>query len=113
MYDFDRIKRNLETRGANFEFNETGFGGTLKYRADVFAFMAGLDDIWEHVSVSTKKRCPTWNEMCLFKDIFWAPDEACVQFHPPRSQYVNVHPFCLHIWRQVDGEVLLPPKILI
>ncbi len=25
---------------------------------------------WEHVSVSLKGRCPTWNEMCWIKELF-------------------------------------------
>lgn len=50
---------------------------------------------WEHVSVSTRRRVPNWTEMCFVKDLFWAPEECVVQFHPPKSEYVNNHPlFC-------------------
>lgn len=38
---------------------------------------------WEHVSVSFASRCPTWDEMCEVKDIFWTPEECVVQYHPP------------------------------
>lgn len=65
---------------------------------------------WEHVSVSVYRsdtirgrtaldRCPTWEEMCQVKDTFWEPEEATVQYHPRRSQYRNLHPYVLHIWR--------------
>ncbi len=47
---------------------------------------------WEHVSVSTPTRCPTWDEMKHVKELFWADDETVVQFHPEKSQYVNKHP---------------------
>lgn len=55
---------------------------------------------WEHVSVSLPWRCPTWNEMCAIKNIFWDPEDLVVQFHPPASEYVNNHPNCLHLWRK-------------
>lgn len=66
---------------------------------------------WEHVSVSYSNRCPTWEEMCRVKDIFWYDNECVVQFHPPKSEYVNNHPCCLHLWRKSAGnEFELPPK---
>lgn len=68
---------------------------------------------WEHVSVSTSTRCPTWEEMCLVKKLFWRDDETVVQFHPAESEYVNRHPFCLHLWRDVETDHQLPPRILI
>lgn len=55
---------------------------------------------WEHVSVSTYKRCPTWDEMTYVKDRFWGVQDLVVQFHPPESEYVNRHPYCLHLWRK-------------
>lgn len=57
----------------------------------------------EHASVAFKDRCPTWEEMCIVKDIFWREDEACIQLHPMKSEYVNFHETCLHIWRMKDA----------
>jgi hypothetical protein len=68
---------------------------------------------WEHVSVSTARRCPNWIEMTFVKDLFWEDDETVVQFHPPKSQYVNVHPYCLHLWCPTDGHIRLPPTMLV
>lgn len=72
---------------------------------------------WEHVSVTVRtaqgehlKRCPTWEEMCHIKKQFWHDDETVIQFHPDESQYVNVHPFCLHLWKQKGKVFELPPK---
>lgn len=77
-------------------------------RGNVYSEIGG----WEHVSVSTATRCPTWEEMCLVKDLFWAEDETVLQFHPPRSEYVNNHRHCLHLWKP-PTEVVLPPSILV
>ena len=68
---------------------------------------------WEHVSVSLHDRCPTWEEMCFVKGVFWDDEDTVLQFHPKRSSYVNVHNFCLHLWRQTDKEIDLPPSILV
>ena len=65
---------------------------------------------WEHVSVSYPNRCPTWEEMCFVKDIFWGEDETVVQFHPPKKNYVNVAKYCLHLWKPTHIEIPLPPK---
>jgi len=68
---------------------------------------------WEHVSVSLPTRCPTWEEMCKVKTIFWDEEDCVVQFHPPRSEYVNNHSFCLHLWRPTSGEIALPPRWMV
>lgn len=54
---------------------------------------------WEHVSVSLSNRCANWREMCYVKNLFWNKDEECIQFHPAESEYVNLHQYCLHIWK--------------
>ena len=54
---------------------------------------------WEHVSVSLPDRCLTWDEMCKIKDLFFDDEEAVFQIHPPKSEYVNFHEYCLHLWK--------------
>lgn len=68
---------------------------------------------WEHVSVSLPNRCPNWPEMCFVKDIFWDQDETVVQFHPPVKEYVNYHPYCLHLWKPINFYIELPPSYMI
>lgn len=68
---------------------------------------------WDHVSVSFSNRCPTWEEMCEIKNMFFHPEEVCVQFHPAESEYVNNHPYCLHIWRSQTEKQPTPPAIFV
>lgn len=70
---------------------------------------------WEHVSVSIPlaKRCPTWEEMCEVKSIFWSDDDCVIQFHPPKEDYVSLHNYCLHLWRPTDVEFPRPIKIMV
>jgi hypothetical protein len=75
---------------------------------------SGLPGVpWEHVSVSTFQRCPTWEEMCFVKEIFWDPEDTVMQLHPPRSEWVNNMPYCLHLWRPVGLEIPRPPNITV
>ena len=67
-------------------------------------------DPWEHVSVSSPFGCPTWAEMVWVKDLFWHADECVIEYHPPKSDYVNVHPNVLHMWRPVGVAIPMPPK---
>src|SRR5688572_2254376 len=74
---------------------------------------------WEHVSVTVAHihkeatRCPTWEEMCWVKDQFWNDDEAVVQFHPVKSDYVSMHHFCLHLWRPTDQSLPTPDRLMV
>lgn len=72
----------------------------------------GAETGWDHVSVSVRNRPPNWQEMSFVKDLFWDAEETVIQFHPPRSEYVNNHPFCLHLWKP-PYKVPLPPSILV
>jgi len=69
---------------------------------------------WEHVSISTsRKRTPTWEIMCRVKDLFWDEEDCVIQFHPPRSQYVNDHKDVLHLWRPTNKNIETPPKWMV
>lgn len=72
---------------------------------------AGIDSsyAWEHVSVSLENRCPTWEEMCFVKNMFWTEEECVIQYHPPASLYRNFHPYTLHLWRPLLSDIPLPP----
>lgn len=68
---------------------------------------------WEHVSASLPYRCPTWHEMCFVKRLFWSDDDCVVQYHPPKAEYVNCHPYCLHLWRPIGIELPRPPTWMV
>lgn len=84
---------------------EIYFPGQREPMVVVWSFGGG----WEHVSVSYRKRTPTWAEMCKVKDMFWNEDETVVQYHPKKSDYVNIHPYCLHLWRKCGEDFEQPP----
>ena len=84
--------------------NKTGYTkATL-----VWSFGGG----WEHVSVCPKNgTMPRWDDMCLIKDLFWDEEDCVIQYHPPKSEYVNNVPNCLHLWRPIGLTIPMPPSI--
>ncbi len=72
---------------------------------------------WEHVSVhaevKSKPQTPSWDDMCFIKDLFWDAEDIVIQLHPAKSEYINVHPNTLHLWRPIGIEIPHPPKILV
>lgn len=116
MKDINEIKSNgyikIKKEGRD------GFGGTLydkKSRCNL-NFIMSWGAGWEHCSVSITaqyKRCPSWEQMCAIKNVFWNEDEACMQLHPAKKDYVNNHEYCLHIWRPIEKEIPMPPSIMV
>lgn len=91
--------------------------GPCGERLCIVASGADEDDLlsqgWEHVSVSTRRRCPNWREMCFVKDLFWTEEEWVVQYHPAKADYINNHPYVLHLFRHKTIEFPKPPPILV
>lgn len=68
---------------------------------------------WDHVSVSRSNRCPYWEEMNFIKDLFFDESEAVIQYHPAKKDYVNDHPYTLHLWKPQGVELPKPDLILV
>lgn len=93
------------------------FNGAFKVYAGGRSFfvVASNGGGWDHVSVSPRnaKRCPTWDEMCEIRKMFFEPEETIIEYHPPESDYINIHPYCLHLWRPQTENVPMPPKWMV
>ena len=58
---------------------------------------------WEHLSLSRPDRLPSWDELREAKNEFFGRQAMAVQILPPESEYVNLHPYVLHLWRFLGG----------
>ena len=113
MKNLDEILNNK----ALFEFETGDDGGscwrqfhTNKFPACIIFSWGGG---WDHVSMSFRNRVPSWDEMCWLKDAFFNEDEVAIQYHPAKQEYINTHPYCLHIWRKQNYEIPVPPSIFV
>lgn len=59
---------------------------------------------WLHVSLSRPNRLPTWSDIRKVKDIFVGRDRLAIQVFPRQADYVNIHPYVLHLWACLDGD---------
>lgn len=92
-----------------------GYDGIVHIRGWKGSVIVSWGAGWDHVSVSPMKRnyTPTWDDMCALKDLFFRDDEAVIQIHPPKDEYVNQLSNCLHLWRANDKEMILPPSCFV
>src|SRR5262245_38210742 len=103
----------------DMSFGNNGFFVIPHYRIHDYEIRCQISDGmgWQHVSVTVAKknhdasRCPTWEEMCYVKSVFWNKDETVIEYHPRESEYVSQHPFCLHLWKKDDYEFPLPDSL--
>lgn len=84
----------------------------FKYKRRKLLIIASNGMGWEHVSVSSKTT-PTWEEMCVIKDLFFEPEEVVMQLHPKKSEYINNCKTCLHLWKPINEKIPTPPSILV
>lgn len=91
---------------------QSGIDGALfkfRYNARDYTVIASNGGGWDHVSISSKTRTPTWEVMAKVKEIFFTPDEVVMQLHPAEKDYVNISEHCLHLWRPQREKIPLPP----
>lgn len=96
--------------------NDIGNNGLFQFQFKGYNVRCIASDgkLWDHISVTIdRKRTPSWEIMAHVKDLFWDKEDGVFQFHPPKSKYVNTHPYCLHLWRSQTQEIILPDRILI
>lgn len=60
-----------------------------------------------------KKNDGGWEQMNKIKEIFFNDDEVVIQIHPAKKDYINKHPYVLHLWRPQNVEIPLPDKLMV
>lgn len=91
MRPLRQIRRNKKVRLGDATVNG-GYGEIQTEGFRAFVVWGSDEDGWEHVSISpfSVDYIPSWEEMCMVKDIFWREEEAVLQIHPPKQKYVNI-----------------------
>jgi hypothetical protein len=92
---------------------QDGCMGFVEVGKSCLKFIASWGGGWDHISVSREDRTPRWEEMSAVRDLFFKPEECVLQYHPPHDRYVNVHHFCLHLWRPHAADVPMPPMVYV
>lgn len=112
MKQIDEILKN--NRLSNIERSADGFMCLVKMPGYSASLIVSNGAGWEHASIAPlRKITPSWEDMCLLKDIVWNDYEEVIQIHPPKDMYVNNVSNCLHLWRCSYLEMVLPPSCLV
>lgn len=86
------------------------FANNYSHKSKLYV-IASVDDLqdgqgneskWVHLSVSRKDRLPSWDDLKGVKKMFLGDDKEAVQVFPKQKDYVNLHPYCLHLWAPVE-----------
>jgi len=116
----ERLEKSRVTKGVFASKPEDGHNGAFMLvgpSSRMLQVIASDKEGWDHVSVivfgSRGKNLPTWTEMEWVKRLFWDDEEIVLEIHPPKSQYVNFHKGCLHLWRKQGEPFYLPPLALV
>lgn len=59
---------------------------------------------WIRVSMSRRRRLPSYEDMCLVKDVFVGRERLAVQVFARAKDHVNINPCVLHLWSCLDGD---------
>jgi hypothetical protein len=51
-----------------------------------------------HLSISTPNNQPSYKEIKEARYKFLPDNIYMAQIFPPKSEFVNLHPFCHHLW---------------
>lgn len=55
-----------------------------------------------HVSLSRRSRLPSWEDVKRVKDAFIGPEREAYHVLPKQSDYINLMPYCLHLWSELE-----------
>jgi hypothetical protein len=113
-----RIRSGVEGYNSS---DEDGMNGAFLLIRDGkrLACISSDQEGWEHVSVTdqtlrhSQRTPPTWDDMCFIKAAFWDDEECVIEYHVPRSEWINQHPGCLHLWRPRAVEIPRPPSLFV
>jgi hypothetical protein len=65
------------------------------------------DGKYWHLSVSNTDRYPSWDELMIFRSVFFDDDMEVFQVLPSIDQYVNVAEHCFHLWHKTESKIIL------
>lgn len=113
MRNLTELNRLRMRKAEQIMYGVNGDAGNGVFRLGKLRVIASDGDGWDHVSVSHRNRCPTWDEMERVKRLFFRDHETVMQLHVPPVEHVNEHPYCLHLWRPQAVEIPRPPAAMV
>lgn len=97
----------------NYVFNARAFEGINAKTNGIHViadrtFIDGKE--WGHVSFSRRNRMPSYDDLKTVLETFCDLDHVTLQIFPKRAEYVNCHPYCLHLWQPIGFDPVADPN---
>jgi hypothetical protein len=73
------------------------------FRWGKFNVIVSIDDDKWHMSISLPNRDLTYEEIKQARYKFIPDDITVAMIFPPKSEFVNLHEHCFHLW-EIEGE---------
>lgn len=68
------------------------------YRMGRCYIIVAIEDGKWHLSISTPTASPSYNEIKQARYKFIPDNVTMAQIFPPMGEFVNLHPYCHHLW---------------
>lgn len=62
------------------------------------------EGVYKHVSLSHESRLPSWKEIKAVKEKYFG-DVTVIQVLPDSKKYINIHPYCMHLWKYIGSKM--------
>lgn len=88
------------------QFAHPDFPGAWYCWGDTRVCVEKVGGLW-HISISCPSRYPTWDEIftAWYDLVPDAPQINGAIILPRKSEYVNLHPNCFHVYQLADAEI--------
>jgi hypothetical protein len=89
-----------------------GWNGHFLIPMEGDIWLVRISDGWgfRHLSISNaqSRKLPSWTVMCRMKEAFFSDEDWCVQYFPPKTEYINDCGWCLHLWQPLNDPLPTP-----
>lgn len=98
-----KLPERVKVLNPRYHLVDINHGVQYRYRRwDGMSVIMGMEchdgRWWLHVSCAKHSKLPTWNDLKEVKESFIGIDKKAIQILPEAKKYVNIHPYCLHLY---------------
>jgi len=98
----------IDNIGKHFNLVEKRYDGyrwmhnLSKDLSAIMSFSYRGEQVWKHVSFARRKQMIQYEKLEEFKSIFCGDDVYAMIVFPPKSKWVSIHKYCVHLWEPME-----------
>lgn len=99
----DKQGKPLDLPCSKEEFKKAVGNKFVPFTLGDLQIILSIDNNKWHMSVGCKNRLPKYQELKHMRYELLPDDCYMAQIFPPKKEFVNLHPFTLHLW-EIDND---------